>query len=80
MQVKFGIFYKLNLRKVRNTSHLFCRRPLVFYIHTFLFTFGLKYRKNDVYDAYFSEILILLIFGLGGSRGGGGACGFISCE
>ena len=47
-----------------------------------MFLFGLKYpnRLNSVGFAYFTKILILLIFELGGSRGGGGACGFISCE
>ena len=47
-----------------------------------MFLFGLKYPNilNSVGIAYFTKILIPLIFYLGGSRGGGGACGFISSE
>ena len=39
---------------------------------SFLLTFSLKYpKKNKIYYAYFTEILILLIFGFGWQSGWG---------
>ena len=64
--------------KYKGSSPVFIFELWYFYIRRL----GLKHQKlNKNKQAYFTtKILIPLIFYLGGSRGGGGACGFISCK
>ena len=70
MHVKFSIFGK---RIKENFSIKICRQLTCLYIglSIFLFTFGLKYPNKLIYYAYFSKILILLIFEFGWQLGWG---------
>ena len=62
MRVKFRIFGKVNFIGIKTSRQLTC-----FYIRSlnFLFKLSLEYAKNQIHYAYFSEILILLIFEFG---------------